>query len=200
MNKFIGKKALDFTAKAVMADNSINDFFNLKDYVDGHKAILFFYPLDFSFVCPSEIIAFNNKLEIFNALKTKVIAVSVDSHFAHYTWKNIPNEKGGIGSINFPIVSDLNKEISSQYEVLYEDGVSLRGSFLIDQNFVIRHYVVNDFPLGRNIGEAIRMVEAWDFYLKYGEVCPAGWNKGDTGINPNDKGIAEYLKNNSSKL
>ncbi|KAF8818814.1 peroxiredoxin [Rickettsia endosymbiont of Cardiosporidium cionae] len=200
MTNFIGKKAPDFTAKAIMPDNSTEHSFNLKEYLNGHKGIVFFYPLNFTFVCPSEIIALNNKLSEFTAVYTKIVAVSIDSHYSHYAWKNTAYDKGGIGNVQFPLVSDLTKEISTAYNVLHEDGMSLRGSFLIDDEFIIRHYVVNDFPLGRNINESLRMVDALNYYLDYGEVCPAGWIKGTEAINPTQEGIAEYLNANAKKL
>ncbi len=196
----ISKLAPNFTAKAVMKDNVIENSFNLKQYLSGHKGILFFYPLDFSFVCPSEIIAFNNRINIFSELHTRVVGVSVDSQYSHYAWRNTPVEQGGIGEIQFPIVSDIKKTIASDYGVLHEEGIALRGSFLIDEDFRIRHYVINDFPLGRNIDEIIRMIEAWDYYRKYGDVCPAGWQKGDLGMKPTEKGVSSYLSEYHKKL
>lgn len=197
---FIGEKAPNFKMKAVMPDDTIMEDFNLEEYLDGHKGILFFYPLDFTFVCPSEIIAFNNRLGEFNSRNTKVIAVSVDSHFSHLAWKNTPVNKGGIGSIQYPLVSDLRKEISMAYNVLNKDGVSFRGTFLIDENFVVRHYLVNDLPLGRNVDEALRMIDALDYHTAHGEVCPAGWDKGKDAMNPSQGGVADYLSSNADKL
>ena len=197
---FIGERAPNFQAKAVMPDDTIISNFNLKEYLDGHKGILFFYPLNFTFVCPSEIIAFNNRLGEFNLRNTKVIAVSVDSHFSHLAWKNTPVNKGGIGSIQLPLVSDLTKEISMAYNVLNKDGVSLRGTFLIDENFVVRHYLVNDLPLGRNVDESLRMVDALDYHTAHGEVCPAGWDKGKDAMTPSQRGVADYLASNADKL
>jgi len=197
---FIGKSACDFTAKAVMPDNSIETEFNLKSYLKGHKGILFFYPLNFTFVCPSEIIAFNNRLGEFAVRNTKLIGVSVDSHFSHYAWKVTPHNKGGIGNIQFPLVSDLNKDISKAYNVLTDDGIALRGTFLIDEHFIVRHLLVNDLPLGRNADETLRMVDALDYHITHGEVCPAGWQKGDAGMNPTQKGVSDYLISNAEKL
>ncbi|CAN0601230.1 unnamed protein product, partial [Ectocarpus sp. 12 AP-2014] len=159
MNPYIGKEAYDFTAKTVMPDNNIENKFNLKKYLNGDKGILFFYPLDFTFVCPSEIIAFNNRLGEFAARKVKLVGVSIDSHFSHHAWKSMPVNKGGIGNIQFPLVSDLNKEISTAYNVLNEESISYRATFLIDEHFNIRHYVINDLPLGRNVEETLRMVD-----------------------------------------
>ncbi len=200
MNPFIGKEAPNFGAKAVMPDNTINDQFNLKEYLDGKKGILFFYPLDFTFVCPSEIIAFNNRLGEFSSKNTKVIGVSVDSHFSHYAWKEMPVNKGGIGNIQFPLVSDLDKTISGAFNVLNEEGISFRATFLIDENFNIRHYLINDLPLGRNIDDSLRMIDALDHHNQHGEVCPAGWNKGSQGMDPTKQGVSDYLTSNADKL
>jgi len=200
MNKFIGQPAPEFTAKAVMPDNSIEANFSLKKYLNGEKAILFFYPLDFTFVCPSEIIAFNNRLGEFSSRNTKVNAVSVDSHFSHHAWKAMPVNKGGIGNIQLPMVSDLNKEISTAYDVLNVDGVSYRATFLIDEEFNIRHFLVNDLPLGRNVEETLRMIDALDHHNKHGEVCPAGWQKGDQGMDPTQQGVSDYLTSNAETL
>ena len=200
MNKFIGNLAPDFTAKAVMPDNIISNNFNLKNYLAGSKGIIFFYPLDFTFVCPSEIIAFNNRLGEFADRNTKIVAASVDSHFSHHAWKAMPVSKGGIGDIRFPLVSDLNKEISNAYDVLNEEGISYRATFLIDEEFNIRHYIVNDLPLGRNVDETIRMIDALDHYNQHGEVCPAGWQKGEQGMTPTKQGVADYLTSNAEKL
>ncbi len=200
INTFIGKSAIDFTAKAIMPDNSINDVFNLKSYLGGQKGILFFYPLDFTFVCPSEIIAFNNRLEEFTNRKTKIISVSVDSHFSHHAWKATSLNKGGIGNVQFPMVSDLDKAISTSYNVLNEDSVAFRGTFLIDQEFKIRHYLINDLALGRDIDETLRIIDALDFHTSYGEVCPAGWKDGQKGMKPTTQGVSEYLGSNAEKL
>ncbi len=200
MNPFIGKSAPDFEAKVVMPDNSIVAEFNLKKYLKGHKGIVFFYPLDFTFVCPSEIIAFNNRLGEFSVRNTKIVAISVDSHFSHHAWKAMPVNKGGIGNIQFPLVSDLKKEISTAYNVLNEDGISYRATFLIDEQFNIRHYLINDLPLGRNVDETIRMIDALDHHTTHGEVCPAGWKKGDQGMSPTHQGVSDYLTSNAERL
>ncbi|MCP5369858.1 MAG: peroxiredoxin [Rickettsiaceae bacterium] len=196
----IGQNAPDFTAKAVMPDNEINDSFNLRQYLKGGKGILFFYPLDFTFVCPSEIIAFNNRLGEFVSRNTKIVAVSVDSHFCHRAWKATPLAKGGIGNIQFPLVADLNKQIGYDYNVLNDEGIAYRATFLIDDNFNIRHYVVNDLPLGRNVDETLRMIDALDHHTVYGEVCPAGWQKGEQGMRPTQEGVSDYLASNADKL
>ena len=200
MNPFIGKSAPNFEAKVVMPDNSIVAEFNLKKYLKGHKGIVFFYPLDFTFVCPSEIIAFNNRLGEFSIRNTKIVAISVDSHFSHHAWKAMPVNKGGIGNIQFPLVSDLKKEISTAYNVLNEDGISYRATFLIDEQFNIRHYLINDLPLGRNVDETIRMIDALDHHTTHGEVCPAGWKKGDQGMSPTHQGVSDYLTSNAERL
>lgn len=200
MSVLVGKPAPDFTAAAVMADNSINEAFNLKEYLQGKTGMLFFYPLDFTFVCPSEIIAFDNRLSEFTSRGVEVIAVSVDSHFTHLAWKNTPVNNGGIGQVKFPLVADLTKSIARDYDVLVGEKVALRGTFLIDKHGIVRHQVVNDLPLGRNVDEAIRMVDALQFHEKYGEVCPAGWNKGEKGMKATSAGVAEYLAENAGAL
>ncbi|MCT4575355.1 MAG: peroxiredoxin, partial [Alphaproteobacteria bacterium] len=160
MSVLVGKKAPDFTAAAVLGNNSIDEKFNLTEYLDGSMGVLFFYPLDFTFVCPSEIIAFNKRLKEFESRGVKVIAASVDSHFSHLAWKKTPVNKGGIGDIQYPIVADITKSISRDYDVLCDESVAFRGTFLIDQEGVVRHQVINDLPLGRNVDEALRMVDA----------------------------------------
>ncbi len=200
MSVLVGKQAPDFTATAVMPDNSFDEKFNLKEYLKGKVGILFFYPLDFTFVCPSEIIAFDNRLNEFKSRNTAVIGISVDSHFSHFAWKETPVEKGGIGNVQYPLVADLTKQISRDYDVLTGDSVAFRGTFLIDKDFIVRHQIVNDLPLGRNIDEAIRMVDALQFHEEHGEVCPAGWERGGEGMKADADGVAKYLKKNSSSL
>ncbi len=200
MQVFVGKAAPDFTAKAIMPDNSIQSDFNLRNYARDHKTVLFFYPLDFTFVCPSEILAFNNRLGEFTDRNTKLVAISVDSHFSHLAWKNTPYNKGGVGNIQFPMVSDITKTATGYYNILHEDGIALRGTFIIDEKFIVRHLSVNDLPIGRNVDEVLRLIDAIDFNTQHGEVCPAGWHKGDEGINPSHKGIAHYLASNAEKL
>ncbi len=200
MSVLVGKKAPDFKANAVMPDNTIKADFVLSEYLKGKIGVLFFYPLDFTFVCPSEIIAFDNRLEDFKKLGAEVISVSVDSHFTHLAWKNTPVEKGGIGNVQFPMVADLTKQIARDYDVLLNDSIAFRGTFLIDQDGLVRHQVVNDLPLGRNVDEAIRMVDALKFHQENGEVCPAGWNKGKAGMKATAEGVASYLADNAKKL
>lgn len=196
----VGKPAPDFTATAVLADNTIDDKFNLYSYLKGKIGVLFFYPLDFTFVCPSEIIAFDHRLKEFKERGAEVIGVSVDSHFSHIAWKNTAVNDGGIGQVKYPLVADLTKQIARDYDVLINDSVALRGTFLIDQEGTVRHQVINDLPLGRNVDEALRMVDALKFFQEHGEVCPAGWNKGRAGMKPNAKGVAEYLEKHSKDL
>ncbi len=200
MSVLVGKQAPDFTAAAVMPDNSIDENFNLKSYLSGKMGILFFYPLDFTFVCPSEIIAFHNRIDEFKNRNCAVIGVSVDSHFTHLAWKKTPIDEGGIGNVQYPLVADLTKQIARDYDVLTNESVAFRGTFLIDKNFVVRHQIVNDLPLGRNVDEAIRMVDALQFHEEHGEVCPAGWNKGAEGMKADASGVAEYLKKFAANL
>lgn len=197
MCTLVTKEAPDFTADAVMPDNTFGTI-KLSSY-RGKYVVLFFYPLDFTFVCPSEILAFNKKLDQFKAKNCEVIGVSVDSKFTHMAWKNTPVENGGIGNIQYPLVADLKKEIATQYGVLFEGaGVALRGLFLIDTKGVVRHAVINDLPLGRSVDEALRMVDALQFVETHGDqVCPANWKEGDEAMKPTASGVAEYLAKHS---
>ncbi len=197
----VTKKAPDFSSTAVLGDGSIVDNFNLYDNIGEKGAVLFFYPLDFTFVCPSEIIAFSHRIEEFESRGINVIGVSVDSQFSHFAWRETPVESGGIGRIKYPLVADLTKQISRDYDVLLEDaGVALRGSFLIDKDGTIRHAVINDLPLGRNIDEMIRMIDAMLFTNEHGEVCPAGWERGKEGMKADTQGVAEYLSKHAQEL
>ena len=196
----VTKKAPDFTATAVLADGQIVENFNLYENIGEKGAILFFWPLDFTFVCPSEIITFSKRTDEFKARGINVIGCSVDSQFSHFAWRETAVENGGIGRVKFPMVADLNKQISKDYDVLFGESVALRGSFLIDKDGTIRHAVINDLPLGRNVDEMIRMVDAMLFTNEYGEVCPAGWQKGDEGMKANKDGVADYLAKNEGKL
>lgn len=196
----VTNKAPDFTATTVLGNNTIVDDFNLYANFGTKGTVLFFYPLDFTFVCPSEIIAFDKRLEEFTARGINVIGVSIDSQFSHFAWKNTPVNQGGIGQVRFPLVADLDKSISRAYDVLLGDKVALRGSFLIDQDGTVRHAVINDLPLGRNVDEMLRMIDAMLFTNEFGEVCPAGWNKGDKGMTASTEGVASYLAENVEKL
>ena len=199
MAVLVTKEAPDFTATALMPDGSLKSDFKLSA-LRGQKVVLFFYPLDFTFVCPSELLAFHNRIKEFQGRKTQVVGCSVDSQFTHLAWTNTSVEQGGIGKLGYPLVADLNKNIARTYDVLLNDAVALRGSFLIDEQGVVRHQVVNDLPLGRNIEEMIRMVDALDFHKQHGEVCPAGWSKGKQGMKPSKEGVASYLAANAAKL
>ncbi|GAB4175020.1 MAG: peroxiredoxin [Calditrichia bacterium] len=187
----VTKPAPDFTALAVMGDNQIKEL-KLSDY-KGKYVMLFFYPMDFTFVCPTEIIAFNDKLDEFKERNCEVIGVSTDSEYSHFAWKNTPVEQGGIGNIQFPLVADIKKQISRDFGVLFDDSVALRGTFLIDKEGIVRHAVINDLPLGRSIDEALRVLDAWIFVEKHGEVCPADWHPGEEAMKPNPDGVADYL-------
>lgn len=192
--------APDFTATAVLADGSIVEDFKLSENYGEKGTVVFFYPLDFTFVCPSEIIAFSHRYDEFQKRGVNVIGVSVDSQFSHFAWRETPVEKGGIGRINFPLVADLTKEISRSYDVLLNNAVALRGSFLIDDKGIVRHAVINDLPLGRNVDEMLRMIDAQQFTDEHGEVCPAGWQKGDEAMKPDAEGVAEYLAKHEKEL
>ena len=212
----VTKQAPDFKANAVMPDNTFKEI-SLSDYKDK-KVVLFFYPLDFTFVWPSELLAFHNRLGEFEKRNTQVLGCSVDSHFSHLRWKEMDVNNGGIGKVGYPLISDLDKSIGRSYDVLLGTssamieteeglettsmggGVALRGSFLIDEKGVVRHSIRNDLPLGRNIDEMIRLIDALDFHNKHGDVCPAGWQKGDDGMNPSDDGMRKYIAENADKL
>ncbi|HEY6837998.1 MAG TPA: peroxiredoxin [Geobacteraceae bacterium] len=191
LTTLVTQEAPDFTAEAVMPDNTFGEI-TLSNY-RGKYVILFFYPLDFTFVCPSEILAFNKRLGDFKSKNCEVIGVSVDSKFTHLAWKNTKVEDGGIGNIQYPLVQDLNKAISRTYGILFNDAVALRGLFLIDPHGKIRHAIINDLPLGRNVAEALRMVDAVQFFEANGEVCPANWQEGEEAMKPTREGVADYL-------
>ena len=192
MSHLVTREAPDFTAVAVMPDNGFNESFTLSA-LRGRYVVLFFYPLDFTFVCPSEIIAFDQALEEFRGRDTEIVGVSVDSQYTHLAWKKTPVERGGIGPIRYPLVSDLSKRIARDYGVLVNDEVALRGLFLIDRQGVIRHALVNDLALGRSIDETLRMVDALRFNEERGEVCPADWKAGKEGMKPTADGVIDYL-------
>ncbi len=196
----VTNKAPDFTATAVLANGEIVEDFNLYENIGKNGAVLFFYPLDFTFVCPSEIIAFSHRIKEFEERGINVIGCSIDSQFSHFAWRETPVEKGGIGRINFPLVADLTKQIARDYDVLLNDAVALRGSFLIDKDGTIRHAVINDLPLGRNVDEMLRMVDAMIFTNEHGEVCPAGWTKDQEAMKPDAQGVAEYLAKHAEEL
>jgi len=191
MPTLVTKQAPDFTAQAVMANDAFAEL-TLSSF-QGRYVVLFFYPLDFTFVCPSEIIAFDRRLEEFKEKNCEVIGVSVDSQYTHLAWKSTPLREGGLGNVRFPLVSDLKKEIARAYGVLHDDAVALRGLFLIDREGIVRHQLVNDLPLGRSVDEALRVLEALQFFEAYGDVCPADWHPGQEGMKPTREGVASYL-------
>jgi peroxiredoxin (alkyl hydroperoxide reductase subunit C) len=193
MSHLIGQKAPDFTAKAVLPDNTIKEDFSLAD-IKGRYVVLFFYPLDFTFVCPTEILEFDRKLAEFKERGAEVIGVSIDSQFSHLAWKNTPVEKGGIGNVQYPLVADLNKQISRDYGVLLDGpGIALRGTFLIDREGVVKAAVLHHPDLGRNIDETIRVLDALQHTEKHGEVCPANWRDGEDAMKPTAEGVSNYL-------
>lgn len=196
----VTKKAPNFTAPAVLENNKIVQDFELYKNFGENGLVLFFWPKDFTFVCPSEIIAFDNRINQFKERGINVVGVSVDSDYVHLAWKNTDVSKGGIGQVQFPIVSDIKREISKAYDILFDESIALRGSFLIDRNQVIRHAVINDLPLGRNIDEMIRMVDALLFFEQNGEVCPANWKKGQSGMKANPEGVSDFLSKNKGAL
>ncbi|HKJ21877.1 MAG TPA: peroxiredoxin [Gammaproteobacteria bacterium] len=200
MTVLVGREAPEFSAAAVMGDGTINEDFKLSDY-RGRYVVLFFWPLDFTFVCPSEIIAHNNRLAHFQERGVQLIGVSIDSEFTHYAWRNTPVDKGGIGEVGFPIVADKTHRICQAYGIEHpEAGVALRGSFLVDKNGIVQHQVVNNLPLGREVDEMLRMVDALQFTEEHGEVCPAGWHKGEEGMKPSAEGVATYLAKHAKSL
>ncbi len=195
LTTLVTQAAPDFTANAVMPDNSFGSI--TLSALKGKYVVLFFYQLDFTFVCPSEILAFNKKVAEFKEKNCELIGVSVDSRFTHLAWKNTAIENGGIGNIQYPLVEDLNKEIAKSYGILFGGSVALRGLFLIDTKGFVRHAVINDLPLGRNVDEALRMVDALQFHETHGDVCPANWKKGDEAMKPTAEGVASYLAKHS---
>ncbi|MCO4758283.1 peroxiredoxin [Pontibacterium sp.] len=200
MGVLVGKQAPDFTAPAVLGNGEIVDAFTLSEAAKGKKAVVFFYPLDFTFVCPSELLAFDHRIEEFKKRNVEVIGVSIDSHFSHNAWRNTPVNEGGIGAVNYTLVADMTHSICQSYDVESEGGVAFRGSFLIDEDGLVRHQVVNDLPLGRNVDEMLRMVDALAFHQEHGEVCPAGWNQGDKGMVASPEGVASYLTEEADNL
>jgi peroxiredoxin (alkyl hydroperoxide reductase subunit C) len=199
MAVLVGKSAPDFKATAVLGSNEITEI-TFSKVTKGKYAVVFFYPLDFTFVCPSELIAFNHRLDEFKKRNVEVLGVSIDSQFSHLAWKNTPVEKGGIGNVGYTLVADVKHEIAKAYDVESDGGVAFRGSFLIDRAGVVQHQVVNNLPLGRNIDEMLRMVDALQFTEEHGEVCPAGWNKGKAGMTASTEGVAKYLASHAKEL
>ena len=191
MSSLVTKKAPEFKATAVMENGEFKEI-SLSDYA-GKQVLLYFYPLDFTFVCPSEILAFNRAVGDFKERGVQLLGCSIDSQFSHHAWRNTPIEKGGIGEIDYPLIADVTKNIARDYGVLFNESVALRGLFLIDEAGVVRHSTINDLPLGRNVDEALRVVDALQFHTEHGEVCPANWKKGDEAMKPTAEGVASYL-------
>lgn len=201
MSVLVGRKAPDFTVSAVTGTGEIVDKWNLHEHIKGKYALIFFYPLDFTFVCPSELIALDHRIEEFKSRNVEVISVSIDSHFTHNAYRNTPVKDGGIGSVRYTMAADMTHAICQSYGVEHPvAGVAFRGAFVIDTNGVVRSQIVNDLPIGRNIDELLRIIDAVQFFEEHGEVCPAGWKKGDAGMKASPKGVAEYLAQHSGKL
>ncbi len=200
MSVLVGKKAPDFTVPAVLADGQIVDEYTLSEAIKGKYGLVFFYPLDFTFVCPSELIALDHRIDAFKERNVEVIGVSIDSHFTHNAWRNTPVNEGGIGQVKYTLAADINHDICKAYDVESEGGVAFRGAFLIDLEGNVRSQIVNDLPLGRNMDELIRLVDALQFHEEHGEVCPAGWNKGDKGMDASPAGVAKYLSESADNL
>ncbi|MCK5871413.1 MAG: peroxiredoxin C [Methylococcales bacterium] len=201
MSVLVGKKAPDFTVPAVLGNGEIVDSFSLSEAINDKYAVIMFYPLDFTFVCPSELIALDHRMDDFTSRGVEVITVSIDSHFTHNAWRNTPINEGGIGAVRYTMAADMAHSICKDYDVEADaPAVAYRGSFLIDKAGMVRHQVVNDLPLGRNMDEMLRMIDALQFHEEHGEVCPAGWSKGDSGMDANPAGVAKYLDENADKL
>lgn len=200
MGVLVGKPAPDFTCNAVLGNGEIVDNFNLSEAIKGKYGLVFFYPLDFTFVCPSELLAVDHRMDKFKELGVEVIGVSIDSHFTHNAWRNTDVNNGGIGQVGYTLAADINHDICRSFDVESAGGVAFRGAFIIDKEGVVRSQQVNDLPLGRNFDEYLRVIEALQFHEEHGEVCPAGWNKGDKGMTASPDGVAAYLSENADKL
>lgn len=200
MAVLVGKPAPDFICPAVLGNGEIVEQFHLATAIRGKYALLFFYPLDFTFVCPSELIALDHRMDAFTARGVEVISMSIDSHFTHNAWRNTPVEQGGIGPVRYTMAADLTQQIARDYDVQTDGGAAFRGAFLIDQQGIVRSQIINDLPLGRNIDELLRLFDALQFHAEHGEVCPAGWQKGDSGMQANPAGVASYLSSHANNL
>ncbi len=196
----VTKKAPNFIADAILPNGEIITNLNFKEYIYHQKTIIFFWPLDFTFICPTELITLNNKFNLFLEKNTKILGISVDSIYTHLKWRNTSYKNGGIGPILFPMISDLKKEIISLYDIQHISGVALRATFIIDKHRIIRHQSINDLDIGRNINEILRIIDALDHIQKHNKVCPAQWEKGKTSITPNTEGIKQYLTDNINDL
>lgn len=199
MSVLVARQAPDFTAPVVMPDGSIKEDFTLSS-LRGKYVVLFFWPLDFTFVCPTEIIAHNNRIQAFKERNVEIVGVSIDSQYTHYAWRETPTAKGGIGRVQFPLVADINHEIVRAYGVEHPKGIALRASFLIDKEGIVQHQVVNNLDLGRDVEEMLRVVDALQYCETHGEVCQAGWKKGDSGMKPDPEGVAFFLSQQADKL
>lgn len=199
MSVLVSKEAPDFVAPAVMPGGAIEEEFKLSD-LRGKYVVLFFWPLDFTFVCPTEIIAHDRRVAKFKERNVEVVGVSIDSQFTHFAWRNTPINDGGIGDVQFPMVADVNHAITQAYGIEHPAHVAMRASFLIDRNGTVQHQVVNNLPLGRDVDEMLRVVDALQYTEEHGEVCPAGWQKGEEGMTPTAEGVADYLSSKSEKL
>ena len=199
MSVLVSRDAPDFVAPAVMPDGTINEQFKLSD-LRGRYVVLFFWPLDFTFVCPTEIIAHDRRFAEFKKRNAEVVGVSIDSQYTHFAWRSTSVKDGGSGRVQYPLVADIQHHITQAYGIEHPDGVAMRASFLIDKSGVIQHQVVNNLPLGRNVDEMLRMVDALQYHEEYGEVCPVGWQKGDTAMQPTAEGVASYLAENIEVL
>lgn len=200
MAVLVGKPAPDFTVPAVLANGEIVDSFTLSAALKGKYGLVFFYPLDFTFVCPSELIALDHRIPDFQARNVEVVGVSIDSHFTHNAWRNTPVNDGGIGPVKYVLAADITHSIAKDYDVESAGGVAFRGAFIIDKNGVVRAQIVNDLPLGRSMDEILRLFDALQFTEEHGEVCPANWKKGDKGMDASPAGVAKYLAENAAKL
>jgi peroxiredoxin (alkyl hydroperoxide reductase subunit C) len=207
MSILVGKKAPSFVTQAVHSNGEVVGDYNFAEASEGKYAVVFFYPLDFTFVCPSEILAMAARTQHLKDLGCEVVGISVDSHWTHNAWRNTSINDGGIGAVPFTLAADMSRKISKSYGILakggksyYPAGVSMRATFVIDQSGIVRHQVVNDEPLGRNMDEVVRIVEALQFFEEHGQVCPAGWNKGDAGMTNTPDGVASYLSENADSL
>ena len=201
MSVLVGKPAPDFTVPAVLGNGSIVDEFTLSEAIKGKYGLVFFYPLDFTFVCPSELIALDHRMDEFKARNVEVVSVSIDSHFTHNAWRNTPINEGGIGPVKYTMAADMAHDICRAYDVELADGSkAYRGAFLIDREGNVRSQIINDLPLGRNMDELLRLVDALQFHEEHGEVCPAGWQKGDSGMTGSPDGVASYLSENADNL
>lgn len=199
MSVLVTKEAPDFTAPAVMPSGVIEEAFTLS-HLRGKYVVLFFWPLDFTFVCPTEILAHERRIKRFQEKDVEVVGVSIDSQFTHFAWRNTAINDGGIGPVSFPMVSDVKHDIARAYGIEHPDGVAFRASFLIDRNGIVQHQVVNNLPLGRNVDEMLRMVDALQFHEENGEVCPAGWHKGESGMTATAEGVSSYLSEHADQL